>query len=200
MLARRAIPPRPEGRGFPRNWMNILAKTIAVTLVGIGALATNATAADSFRDFGLILRVTPNVERIVTYEDYCPPPRTYYAPTHNPRAEKKVGGAILGGVLGGLAGSTVGKGSGNKWATGVGAIAGAVAGDRIQNDGRPNYDERYDRPVSEYPPCSQISKVREEITGYHVVYQYNGREFTTTMSNHPGHGRIPLMIGITAVE
>jgi len=38
------------------------------------------------------------------------------------------GGAIVGGIVGGLLGSQIGKGSGNKVATGAGAITGAIIG------------------------------------------------------------------------
>jgi len=37
-------------------------------------------------------------------------------------------GAIVGGIVGGLLGSQIGKGSGNKVATGAGAITGAIIG------------------------------------------------------------------------
>ena len=41
-------------------------------------------------------------------------------------------GSVIGGLFGGVLGSTVGKGSGNLWATGAGAVLGAVVGTNLR--------------------------------------------------------------------
>lgn len=50
-----------------------------------------------------------------------------------PGCATREGGAILGGALGGVVGSRFGQGNGNTIATGAGAVAGAMVGDRMSS-------------------------------------------------------------------
>jgi len=107
----------------------------------------------------------------------------------NPDSDRSMTGSVVGGAAGGLLGAQVGKGNGSTAAAGAGAIAGAVAGDRIDN-----------RQTASAPPaqrCRTVEITREIVRGYTVVYQYNGRDITTTMPYDPG---ATLRVGITAID
>jgi len=107
----------------------------------------------------------------------------------NPETERSVAGSVVGGIAGGLLGAQVGNGNGRTAAAAAGAIAGAVAGDRIDN-----------RQVAAAAPaqnCRTVETVREITRGYTVVYQYNGRDITTTLPYDPGP---TVRVGIAVVE
>lgn len=50
-------------------------------------------------------------------------------------ARQDYGGAILGGIAGGIIGNQVGGGNGRTVATAIGAMTGAVVGDRMSSEG-----------------------------------------------------------------
>ncbi len=107
----------------------------------------------------------------------------------NPDSDRSMTGSVVGGAAGGLLGAQVGKGSGRTAAAGAGAIAGAVAGDRIDN--------RQTAAAPAAQRCRTVEITREIVRGYTVVYQYNGRDITTTMPYDPG---TTLRVGITALD
>jgi len=97
----------------------------------------------------------------------------------NPGSENRSAtGAVVGGIAGGLLGSQVGGGSGRNAATAAGAIAGAIIGDRVANPSSPQ--------TQQVQRCRQVNDYHEEISGYNVVYRYQGREITTRLPYKPG--------------
>lgn len=93
-----------------------------------------------------------------------------------------IAGTIVGGAVGGVLGHQVGGGSGKDVATVVGALIGAAVGHDAAS--RPHTRRhadveqrctRHDRYVTE-----------RELTGYHVQYRYQGRNYWTKMSHRPG--------------
>ncbi|MEW6313354.1 MAG: glycine zipper 2TM domain-containing protein [Pseudomonadota bacterium] len=107
----------------------------------------------------------------------------------NPNSAPVGGGAIAGAAVGGILGSQVGSGSGSDVAAGVGAASGAIIGDRVTNPSQA-------KPGS-VQKCRQVDTVRQEITGYTVVYRYNGRDITTTMPYQPA-STVRVGVGIIA--
>lgn len=105
----------------------------------------------------------------------------------NPGSENRSAtGAVIGGIAGGLLGSQVGGGSGRNAATAAGAIVGAIVGDRVGNPDAPR--------TQQVQRCRQVENYREEISGYNVVYRYNGREITTRLPYKPGR---TMQVGIS---
>lgn len=107
----------------------------------------------------------------------------------NPDSDRSMTGSVVGGAAGGLLGAQVGNGNGRTAATATGAIAGAVAGDRIDN--------RQTASAQHSQRCRTVENTREIIRGYTVVYQYNGRDITTTMPYDPGN---TVRVGISALD
>ena len=89
-------------------------------------------------------------------------------------------GALLGAVAGAAVGNAVGGGSGRAAATAIGLIGGAALGNQIEAGGPDAGASRVERR------CNTQSVYEDRVIGYDVVYDYNGRSFTTRMRNDPG--------------
>lgn len=83
-------------------------------------------------------------------------------------------GEILGAIAGGIIGNQVGKGSGKTAATGAGALLGAIVGDELQNGGQNDNATANDGEVSKVLVCTMEEREKKVITGYDVVFEYNG--------------------------
>jgi len=106
-------------------------------------------------------------------------------------------GAVLGGIIGAAIGNELGHHKSNKQ---VGAVAGAVLGSTIGHDvSRAHAGAAQDRVVTEQR-CKTVYETYEEeqITGYDVIYRYNGSNYETKTKHHPGD-TLKLKVSITPV-
>ena len=93
------------------------------------------------------------------------------------------GGELVGGVAGGIIGNQIGSGSGRTAATAAGALLGSLLSDELENGpSRRTAGGEY-RKVR---VCSYSERAKKIITGYKVVYEYNGHMFTGALSHQPG--------------
>jgi uncharacterized protein YcfJ len=143
--------------------------------------STGAAQAGGFQDTAMVVSSTPVYESVNTPQRDCWTEQTGHEDARS--RDRDYGGAVLGGIVGGLLGHTVGKGNGRSVAPAVGAATGAIVGDNIDNDGheyrgqaRPRYEQR----------CRTVDNWTRQLTGYNVVYSYQGHEYTTFMANDPG--------------
>lgn len=164
-----------------------------VTALIAAMLGTGAVQAGGFQDTALVVSSTPIYESVNTPQRDCWTEQTGY---EEARRDRSYGGAVLGGIFGGLLGHTIGKGSGRSVATAVGAATGAIAGDNIDNDGheyrgspRPRYEER----------CRTVDNWSRQLTGYNVVYRYQGHDYTTFMPNDPGR-TVKVNVSVSLAE
>ncbi len=98
-------------------------------------------------------------------------------------SDPAVGGrTLLGGIIGGVIGHQFGSGRGNDAAT----IAGAVIGSGVGYDSARRKAGVVEERVVERCATRYESDFEERIDGYHVTYEYNGRQFTTRMPHDPG--------------
>jgi uncharacterized protein YcfJ len=86
-------------------------------------------------------------------------------------------------VAGALLGNQVGKGHGREAATALGAVVGAMTGDRLANRHRWEQCEAVAREVT---TCRAVSEVHSRIVGYQVTCEYRGLQFTRLMRDKPG--------------
>lgn len=158
-------------------------RTTQLTTAAI-ALMTLSTAAlaehpEYFSERARVLSSTP------IYQQVNEPRRECWTETVDSeyRSESRnYGGAIIGGVVGGLLGNTVGKGNGRTAAAAVGAVTGALVGNNIGNNGR-SYGYNQPRQVER---CRTRDNYRQAVSGYNVVYRYQGRNMSTTLPYNPG--------------
>lgn len=151
-----------------------------LTALALLAVANLARADDgaSFTDRAQVLSATP------VYQQINEPRRECWTETvgsynNGGSAEHGYGGAILGGLVGGLLGNTVGQGNGRIAAAAVGAATGAVVGDKVANNGG------YSQP-RQVEHCANHDNYRQVISGYNVVYRYQGRTMTAMLPQDPG--------------
>ncbi|MBA3695227.1 MAG: glycine zipper 2TM domain-containing protein [Methylotenera sp.] len=139
-------------------------------------VASLPAMADQYNDSARVLSVTPQTDRVNLPRQEC---HTEYQQQSYSNGSSPIG-AIIGGIAGGLLGNTVGRGNGRIAATAVGAGVGAVAGNRIGNN---NNGATRTVPVQS---CYQVENWQTVNTGYLVVYEYNGRTYTTVTNTPPG--------------
>jgi uncharacterized protein YcfJ len=169
--------------------MNVQTK-LMISALGLCALPL-AQAAD-FEDFGRVVRVQPRVEQIRQPRQEC---RTEYQQVPV-QQQRSAGGSIVGGIAGALLGSQVGGGNGKVAATAAGAIAGAVVGDRVDNNGRQDYNGVQEQAVRQ---CRNVDSYDSRTTGYDVTYEYRGQNYTTFTQRDPGN-RIRLRVSVEPVQ
>ncbi|HNQ03045.1 MAG TPA: glycine zipper 2TM domain-containing protein [Thiobacillaceae bacterium] len=160
--------------------MNTLG-TLTLSTLMLTLLPVLPVTADGFRDQARVIASTPIYERFNEPRRECWSELVGYERVRGDKRE--YGGAILGGIVGGLAGSAIGKGSGRTLAAAVGAATGAITGDRMGNGGRAPY--AYSRPIHE-ERCSVTDSWSQRLTGYDVVYRYQGRDYTAFLPYDPG--------------
>lgn len=83
-------------------------------------------------------------------------------------------GELIGGIAGGIIGNQLGKGSGKTAGTAAGALIGAIVGDELQNGGAAAQDKSQNRPAGKVRVCTFEEREKKVITGYNVVFEYNG--------------------------
>ena len=117
------------------------------------------------------------------------------------RQDRQYGGAIVGGLAGGVLGNQVGGGRGKDAATALGLVLGAMAGDQFQNrDQRSQYDNgQYESSQREVKRCRTVYDTQTRITGYRVVYEYRGQQYTTFMRSNPGYS-LPVRVTVDPIE
>jgi len=117
--------------------------------------------------------------------------------------DRRYGGAIVGGLAGGVIGHQIGGGSGKDAATALGVMLGAIAGDRMENDGQRDqqgpYDNRpYEVSQREVKRCRTVYDTQTRITGYRVAYEYRGQNYSTFMRTNPGNS-LPVRVSVEPI-
>jgi len=134
---------------------------------------------DPFPDQARVVAKTPVFEEINEPRRECWIERIshgYEAPR-----ERSYGGAILGTIIGGVIGHQFGKGTGKTVATAVGAATGAMVGDGMDNRAGATW-----RGPEEVERCRSVDQWTRRLTGYNIVYRYQGREYSAFMPYDPG--------------
>ena len=82
-------------------------------------------------------------------------------------------------------GHQIGKGRGRDAATVVGALVGGKIGHDVHRRNNPGHTHTH---VDEQRVCRRVDNFYEQRrnVGYEVVYEYNGRTYTTKTNRHPG--------------
>jgi uncharacterized protein YcfJ len=105
--------------------MNSKSAVIAALVFPVAMIS--AAQATDFDDYARVIGVIPQIEHIDHPRQEC---HTEYV--QEQRQSRGVGGSLLGCLAVGLLGNQVGGGSGRTAATAVGAITGAIVGDRME--------------------------------------------------------------------
>jgi uncharacterized protein YcfJ len=144
---------------------------IVIPLLALGTALASGTA--SATEYGRVLSSTPLTTQVSVPRQDCADQQAYVQPPTSG------GGAVVGGVLGGLAGNAIGAGGGRALATAAGAVAGALVGNNVEAVNTAPV------PVTT-TNCTYSRSVRTRVTGYDVVYEYNGQQHRTRLARDPG--------------
>lgn len=157
--------------------MNIRFPLVAVSL------AAACSAAFAGTEYGDVISSRPVITQVSVPQQQCTEQQATVAP------RTSGGGALLGALVGGVVGHGLGEGFGRAAATGLGAVAGSVIGDRA---------EAANTPVETVPvrSCQTVYTVENRVVGYDVTYDYGGQRYTTRLAQDPG-ARIALNVNVT---
>lgn len=167
---------------------------IVSALVGSVGFAPRVFAAgyDQTEDFARVLSSRPIYRSV---EERIPQQRCW---TESVREESSSDNSPVGGVVGGALGHAVGHGHSNKK---IGTAVGAVLGATVGNEVAKNRAQANDGGYRERERCQETSRTerREEVIGYDVDYQYQGRTYSTRMDHQPG-SRIRVAVRVEPLE
>lgn len=88
-------------------------------------------------------------------------------------------GSVIGGIAGALLGSQGGGGNGKLALTALGAVTGAMAGDRIV---------QHQRSTQPQQVCRLVQRVDQQISSYRVTYQYQQETYQSILPYDPSRG------------
>jgi uncharacterized protein YcfJ len=144
------------------------AKNNYILFAIAGLLAVSAQA----QEVGRVISSTPMIQQVAVPRQVCSNQQVVQQP------QKSGAGALMGAIAGGALGNSVGRGSGNAAATAIGIFGGAILGDKIE--GAPPAE------VHNVQTCTNQMFYENRTTGYNVVYEFNGKQYTVVMPNDPG--------------
>ena len=135
-----------------------------------------AVAATANVDRAEVISATPVLRQVAV------PQRTCYDQPVVVQRQPSGAGALIGAVAGAAVGNSVGHGAGRAAATALGLVGGAALGNEVETGGAETNGvaTRMERR------CTTQNAYEDRTVGYDVVYEYNGRQFTTRMRNDPG--------------
>lgn len=178
-----------------------LTAALASLMVTGPVLADNGRYRDRGGDveYARVIRAEPIYRQIRVDQprQECREERVVYRESSGPSYRNPEAG-LLGGIIGGVAGYQFGKGSGQAVATAAGALIGASIGHNRYGGGNSGYTTER---VAYEPRCTSYNETRyeQQLQGYDVTYQYQGRTYHTETSEHPGR-RIPVRVQVSPVS
>lgn len=144
----------------------------------ISILLLAAAGAAQAQEIGQVISRTALYQQVAVPRQTC---STAQVAVQNPSSGA---GALMGAIAGAAVGSQIGNGSGNALATMAGFLGGAVWGDRIENPGS---------QIQNQTTCTTQNVYENRLTGYQVVYEYAGKQYTVQLPQDPGP-TLPLQV------
>ena len=147
-------------------------KHTAINTALLGTLACACLGAVQAQEVGRVISSTPMFQQVAVPRQVCGTQQVVQQP------QKSGAGAVMGAIAGGAVGNSMGRGSGNAAATALGIFGGAVLGDKIEGSPSPE--------VRNVQTCTNQVFYENRTTGYNVVYEFNGKQYTVVMPSDPG--------------
>lgn len=148
--------------------LSLAVRAGALALAALGALPLAARADEWAR----VVSATPIVQPVAVQRQVCVPQQVVTRPAPSGL------GAVMGAIAGGAIGNAIGGGAGRDIATGAGLIGGAILGNQIEGSGAAQ--------TQTVQQCSMQNVLENRVTGYHVTWEYAGRQYITQMAYDPG--------------
>lgn len=149
------------------------------TALSLGAVA-NSMAAEV--EYGKVVSKAAVYVQVAVPQRQCVNQQQTYQPPPSGA------GAVLGAVTGGVVGNAMGNGAGKAVATGLGVLAGAVVGNKVEADATPP-------AVATVQSCQLVTHNENHFVGYDITYDYRGQRYTARVPTDPGD-RIALSVNV----
>ncbi|WP_295956701.1 hypothetical protein [Rhodoferax sp.] len=140
-----------------------------ILLLSALTLVTGFAAA---QETGRVISSTPINQQVAVPRQVCSNQQVAV------ETQRSGAGALMGGIAGGAMGNAIGGGGGRAAATMLGIVGGAILGNSIEAPGQTQ--------LQTVQNCSTQTFFENRNAGYSVVYEYAGKQYTTTMPNDPG--------------
>lgn len=124
------------------------------------------------QELGRVLSSTPVIQQVAVPRQVCS--NEQVAVTQ----PKSGAGAVIGAIAGGAIGSAASHGPGQAAATVLGAVGGAMLGDRIEGPGNTQ--------LQNVQRCTTQTFYENRTVAYNVVYTYAGKQYSVQMPQDPG--------------
>lgn len=142
------------------------------------ALASTAALA---QDMGRVLSSTAIISQVSVPRQVCA--QEVVQVQNTTPATKSGAGALMGGIAGGAMGNAIGNGNGRAAATLIGLFGGAILGDRIEGGSPVAQTSTTQQTVNR---CSTQNFIENRTSGYQVVYEYAGKQYSVQLPQDPG--------------
>lgn len=142
---------------------------VKALLAAVGLIAASAQAQ---QEMARVISSTPVMQQVPVSRQVCQDE----AVTRG--GQKSGAGALMGTMAGGALGNAIGEGSGKAAATMLGLFGGAILGNSIEGEAPPE--------TQMVRRCYPQTVYESRVSGYHVVYEFGGKEYSVQMPSDPG--------------
>lgn len=149
-----------------------MKKSTPFTWTAAAALTLGFLSQVQAQEFGRVISSTPMIQQVAVPRQVCANQQVVQ------QQPKSGAGAIMGAIAGGAVGNAMGKGSGNAATTALGIFGGAILGDKVEGNSAPE--------VRNVQTCNTQMFYENRTTGFNVVYEFNGKQYTVVMPSDPG--------------
>ena len=136
------------------------------------ALVAWASVAAQAQEVGRVISSTPVIQQVAVPRQVCTNTQVVSP------GQKSGAGAAMGAIAGGAIGNSMGQGTGRAAATMLGLFGGAMLGDKVEGAPAPE--------VRNVQNCTNQVFYENRTSGYHVVYEFAGKQYTVQMPSDPG--------------
>ena len=142
-----------------------------LTFAGLAGLMIAAPALHA-QETARVVSSVPVYQQVAVPRQVC---STQQVAVEQP---KSGAGALMGAIAGGAVGNQICGGTGRAVATMAGVIGGAMLGNNIEGPAGTRMQDQ--------TTCSTQTVYENRIQGYHVTYEYAGRQYQVQMPQDPG--------------
>ena len=142
-------------------------------------LAALPMVAVQAQEVGRVISSTPMVSQVSVPRQVCV---QEVVQVQNAAPATTGAGALMGGIAGGAMGNAVGQGSGRAAATMIGILGGVILGNSIEGGGAAQAATSQ-QTVNR---CTTQNVLENRTTGYQVVYEYAGKQYSVQLPQDPG--------------
>ena len=144
--------------------------TPLLALLGMGVAP--AWLGVQAQEVGRVLSSTPVIHQVAVPRQVCSQSQVVTP------GQKSGAGAAMGAIAGGAVGNNIGGGGGRAAATMLGIFGGAILGDKVEGAPAPE--------VRNVQNCTNQVFYENRTVGYHVVYEFAGKQYSVQMTSDPG--------------